>query len=61
MLYEFALWDFEKNCIHKYHVGALLDVNTKGVQDFSQACGFDSIADFNYAESMGIFLNKLEK
>ena len=61
MLYEFTLLDFEKNCVQQYHVGAILDVNTKGVQDIGQACGFDSIADFNYAESMGIFLNKLEK
>ncbi|RIJ50411.1 glucuronate isomerase [Maribellus luteus] len=61
MLFELAVWNHEKGWVQQFHVGALRDVNTKGVQNVGQACGFDSIADFNYAHSMGLFLNRLEE
>lgn len=61
MLHEFAVWNFEKGWVQQYHVGALRDVNTKGVRKVGKASGFDSIADFNYAASMGKFFNRLEE
>lgn len=61
MLYEFAIWNFEKGWVQQYHIGALRDVNAKGVREIGKACGFDSIADFNYAASLGEFLNRLEE
>ncbi|MCP4366649.1 MAG: glucuronate isomerase, partial [Deltaproteobacteria bacterium] len=61
MLYEFAIWNFEKGWVQQYHIGALRDVNIKGVRKIGKACGFDSIADFNYAASLGEFLNRLEE
>ncbi|WP_341216238.1 glucuronate isomerase [uncultured Wocania sp.] len=61
LLYEFSIWNFEKGWVQQYHVGAFRDVNKKGVRIIGKACGFDSIADFNYATSMGIFLNRLEE
>lgn len=61
MLYEFAVWDFDKGWVQQYHIGALRNVNTKGVRLIGEACGFDSIADFSYAASLGEFLNRLEE
>lgn len=61
LLYEFACWNAEAGWVQQFHVGALRDVNTQGVQAVGQACGFDSIADFNYAATMGKFLNRLQK
>ncbi len=61
MLYDFAVWNHEKNWVQQFHVGALRDVNMSGVKEVGQACGFDSIADFSYAASMGKFLNRLEE
>lgn len=61
ILYEFSVWNYEKGWVQQFHIGALRDVNTKGVRHIGQACGFDSIADFNYADSMGRFLNRLEE
>ena len=61
MLHELAVWNFEKDWAQQFHVGALRDVNTKAVRTIGQACGFDSIADFPYADSMGKFFNTLEE
>jgi len=61
VLHEFALWNFEKGWVQQFHVGALRDVNTEGVKNVGQACGYDSIADFNYAKSMGQFFDMLQK
>lgn len=47
--------------MQQFHIGALRDVNAKGVREIGKACGFDSIADFNYATSLGEFLNRLEE
>jgi len=61
LMIEFSKWNFEKGWVQQYHVGALRDANTSGVKKIGQACGFDSIADFLYAETMGIFFNRLEE
>ena len=61
LLYEFARWNANKGWTQQFHVGALRDVNMSGVRNIGQACGFDSIADFEYANSMGVFFNRLEE
>lgn len=61
MLHEFAVWNFEKGWVQQYHVGALRDVNTKGIRYVGKSCGYDSISDFSYAISMGKFFNQLEE
>ena len=61
LLYQLAVWNAEKGWAQQFHVGALRDVNTKGVRTIGQACGFDSIADFSYAVSLSKFLNRLEE
>ena len=61
LLHELAVWNWEKGWAQQFHVGALRDVNTKAVRTVGQACGFDSIGDFLYADSMGRFFNRLEE
>lgn len=60
LLYQMALWSHEKGWVQQYHIGALRDVNSQGVSRVGAACGFDSIADFNFAKSMGCFFDRLE-
>lgn len=60
LLYQMALWNYERGWVQQYHIGALRDVNSQGVSRVGAACGFDSIADFNFAKSMGCFFDKLE-
>lgn len=60
ILYEMVIWNHEKSWVQQFHVGALRDVNSRGVIHVGKACGFDSIGDFKYAQSMGQFFNRLE-
>lgn len=60
LLYQMALWNYERGWVQQYHIGALRDVNSCGVSKVGVACGFDSIADFNFAQSMGCFFDRLE-
>ena len=60
VLYEFAVWNAESGWAQQFHIGALRDVNQKGVAQVGKSSGFDSIADFAYARSMGQFFNRLE-
>lgn len=60
LLYQMALWNYERGWVQQYHIGALRDVNSRGVSQVGVACGFDSIADFNFAQSMGHFFDRLE-
>ena len=60
MLYTFAEWDFEKNWVQQFHLGALRNNNTRLLEHFGADTGFDSIGDFSQAKSLSKFLNKLE-
>ncbi len=61
LLYELVVWNAEKGWVQQFHIGALRDVNAKGVRNIGKAGGFDSIADFSYVASLGTFLNRLEE
>lgn len=61
MMHHLAVMDFEKGWVQQFHVGAIRNVNLKAVREIGQAKGFDSIHDFSYAQSMGIFFNRLEE
>ncbi len=61
LLFQFANWNYEKGWVQQYHIGALRDVNKKAIHTIGKACGFDSIADFQFVESMGKFFNRLQK
>ena len=60
MLYTFAEWDFEKNWVQQFHLGALRNNNSRLLETLGADTGFDSIGDFPQAKSLSKFLNKLE-
>lgn len=55
----------ELNHVHswaqQFHLGALRDVNLRGVNQVGQACGFDAINDVTYIAELGKFLNAMEQ
>ena len=60
MLYEFAIWDHEKNWAQQYHMGALRNNNSRAYRDIGLDTGYDSIGDFSQAQALSRFLNKLD-
>jgi glucuronate isomerase len=60
MLYEFALWDHEKEWVQQYHIGALRNNNSRGFRENGPDMGYDSIGDFSQAKALSKFLNKLD-
>jgi glucuronate isomerase len=61
MLYEFALWDHEKNWVQQFHIGALRNNNSRLFRSLGPDTGFDSIGDFSYARALSKFLDRLDK
>jgi len=60
MLYEFALWDHEKNWVQQYHLGALRNNSARAQREIGPDSGFDSIGDFKQGQALSRFLNKLD-
>lgn len=60
MLYEFAVWDHEKNWVQQYHIGALRDNNSRMLQNLGPDTGLDSIGDFPQGRALSSFLNRLD-
>jgi glucuronate isomerase len=61
LLLQFAEWDFEKNWVQQFHVGALRNNNSRMLRKLGPDTGWDSIGDFHQAKSMSNFLNQLDK
>ena len=61
MLITFAEWDFEKEWVQQYHLGALRNNNTRMLHQLGPDTGWDSIGDFSQARSLAKFLNRLDK
>lgn len=61
MLYEFAVMDHEKGWTQQFHYGALRNNNTRLLTKLGPDTGFDSIGDWNVAQNMSKFLNRLDK
>lgn len=49
-----------RNWVQQFHMGALRRVSERGVKQVGDACGFDSINDQPYIESLGNFLSQIE-
>ena len=60
MLYQFAVWDFEKGWVQQYHVGALRNNNTRRLSELGPDTGWDSIGDFAQARALSRFLDRLD-
>ena len=60
MLIQFAEWDFEKNWVQQYHLGALRNNNGRMLATLGPDTGFDSIGDFKQGKALSAFLSKLE-
>lgn len=60
MLYYFALMDYEKGWVQQYHIGAIRNNNTRMFRKLGPDTGFDAIGDFDIAQNMVKFLDKLE-
>jgi len=60
LLYEFALWDYEKNWVQQFHLGAMRNNNFRMMQSMGPDTGWDSIGDFPQAQSLAKFLSRLD-
>ena len=60
MLVTFAEWDFEKNWVQQYHLGALRNNNSRMMKKLGADTGWDSIGDFSQARALTKFLNRLD-
>jgi len=60
LLYQFAIWDHEKNWAQQYHLGALRNNNSRAHKEIGPDTGYDSIGDFSQGRALSRFLNKLD-
>ncbi|MDR3133731.1 MAG: glucuronate isomerase [Prevotellaceae bacterium] len=61
MLVEFAKMDWEKGWAQQFHYGALRNNNTRLFKAIGADTGFDSIGDWNTAQSLSKFLDRLDR
>ncbi len=61
MLYQFAVWDYEKGWVQQYHLGALRNNNSRLLMQSGADAGCDSIGDFSQAKALAKFLDRLDK
>ena len=60
MLYQFAIWDWEKGWVQQYHLGALRNNNARMLTQLGPDTGWDSIGDFTQGRQLSKFLNRLD-
>jgi glucuronate isomerase len=61
LLLQFAEWDYEKNWVQQFHLGALRNNNSRMSSSLGRDTGWDSIGDFQQARALSAFLNSLDK
>lgn len=61
LLFEFAVWDWEKGWVQQYHLGALRNNNTRAMRRLGPDTGWDSIGDFPQGQTLARFLNRLDQ
>ncbi|MDP4149863.1 MAG: glucuronate isomerase [Bacteroidota bacterium] len=61
MLVHFAEWDWEKDWVQQYHLGALRNNNSRMMQKLGADTGWDSIGDFSQGRAVARFLDRLDK
>jgi len=60
MLVYFAQWDWEKGWTQQFHIGALRNNNARMMKTLGPDTGWDSIGDFDQAQSLARFLSTLD-
>ncbi|MCX8473890.1 MAG: glucuronate isomerase [Sediminibacterium sp.] len=60
LLYQFSIWDYDKDWVQQFHLGALRNNNSRMMKTLGTDSGWDSIGDFSQASSLIKFLNKLD-
>ena len=60
LLFQFAIWDHEKNWVQQYHLGAQRDNNTRMLKSLGPDTGWDSIGDFEQGRTMAKFFDRLD-
>jgi glucuronate isomerase len=61
MLVHFAEWDWEKEWVQQYHLGALRNNNSRMMQRLGADTGWDSMGDFSQGRALGKFLDRLDR
>ncbi|NJK98262.1 MAG: glucuronate isomerase [Bacteroidales bacterium] len=61
MLHHFAVMDHEKGWVQQYHIGAIRNNNTQMFRKLGPDTGYDAIGDFDMAQSMVKFFDRLER
>ena len=61
LLLQFAEWDYEKDWVQQFHLGALRNNNSRMFSSLGADTGWDSIGDFPQARALSAFLNSLDK
>ena len=61
LLLQFAEWDYEKDWVQQFHIGALRNNNSRKLDNLGPDTGWDSIGDFPQAHDLSAFLNSLDK
>ncbi|WP_343668848.1 glucuronate isomerase [Chitinophaga sp.] len=60
LLFQLAIWDWEKGWVQQYHLGALRNNNSRMMRQLGPDTGWDSIGDFSQARALAKFLDRLD-
>jgi glucuronate isomerase len=61
LLFQFAIWDYERKWTQQFHLGALRNNNSRMLASLGPDTGWDSIGDFAQARALSAFMNSLDK
>jgi glucuronate isomerase len=60
MLFELAIWDWEKGWVQQFHLGALRNNNSRALRTLGGDTGWDSIGDLPQGRALSAFLDRLD-
>ena len=60
MLVIFAEWDWEKNWVQQYHLGAMRNNNSRKMRTLGPDTGWDSMGDYSQARPLSHFLDRMD-
>ena len=60
MLFELAVWDWEKGWVQQFHLGALRNNNSRALRTLGPDTGWDSIGDQPQGRALSRFLDRLD-